>query len=441
MRQFSLLLILFMGLSVFSFAQPGFDVTKVLADPNTQVFNDGKHTVNSYLYSALESESACCGNDAIYLEVKIDQQGYVTGAKTLTGKNDCYRKSITDAIKNVRWIHEDIRGTRTIYFEVKPVVPCEGSPNENDYTPIVVFNNPYFGDGGAVATNEGAEETSSGNDLLSDNEGAEEASSTVEETMETVEETVEETMEETEEVIADVEETVEETTEAVEETTSDPFAEEGFLTEESFTSNETVEESTSNEETSLLDAKTKNWTNDTEETESTSEPEESFPTEAVVKTVKTQPRRNTGKISIPPQSKKTYNPIDHKPNESHNTTFANVQPKTAGKTVNFTNQDGIALEIKKGLRAKGICGLANVLAEVTVSPNGDVVSHRVLQTNSEDITSHLPEVLSTIKLESRDIRYNYPVLVQFKTDILCKDDQKPVDLKGTNYYLNTEGID
>lgn len=426
MRQFSLLLILVMGFSLSSFAQPGFDVTKVLADPNTQVFNDGKHTVNSYLYSALESESACCGNDAIYLEVKIDQQGYVTGAKTLTGKNDCYRKSISDAIKNVRWIHEDIRGTRTIYFEVKPVVPCGGSPNENEYSPIVVFNNPYFGDGGAVATNEGSD--NNGGNLLSDNEGAEEASSTVEE----VEEVVETNIEEVEEVVADVEETVEETT-------SDPFADEGFLTEETFTEPEEVVEEVveSSEPITKLDAKANNWNNDVEEVVEEVE-EMEMPKQAVVKTT---PRRNNGKIKLPPQADKAYNPVDHKPTASHNTTFANVQPTTAGENVKFTNQDGIALEIKKGLRAKGICGLANVLAEVTVSPQGNVVSHRVLQTNSEDISQYLPEVLSTIQLESRDIRYNYPVLVQFKTDILCKDDQKPVDLKGTSYYLNTEGID
>lgn len=117
------------------FAQQ-FDVTKVQADPTTFIFDDGKHTVQQYIYEQLETKSKCCGNDAIYLEVKIDPTGSVLSAKSLTGKNDCYKNSVVDIVRGIRWNTATIKTAKAVYFELKPLIACRGNPDDNTYAPI-----------------------------------------------------------------------------------------------------------------------------------------------------------------------------------------------------------------------------------------------------------------------------------------------------------------
>ena len=117
MRIFTILFLLVTGLITSVTAQGGVDIASARANPRTFIFDDGRHTVHGYIYKQLE-QTSCCGNDAIYLEVKYDASGSVTSAKTLTGKNDCYKKSVTDIVKNVRWDATGASGSKTIYFEV-----------------------------------------------------------------------------------------------------------------------------------------------------------------------------------------------------------------------------------------------------------------------------------------------------------------------------------
>ena len=145
------------GLLLPSQVQAQVDVTKLIANPKTFIFNNNKNTVKAYIKAELEEKTQCCGNDRIYLEVKIDPSGYVISAKTLTGKNDCFKQSAIDIVKNVKWNTEDFKGPKSIYFEIKPSIDC-GSDRSNNYAQIEVFNNELLDkDGnqvsGAVATN------------------------------------------------------------------------------------------------------------------------------------------------------------------------------------------------------------------------------------------------------------------------------------------------
>lgn len=122
-------------------AQGGVDVTALMADTKTFIFSDNQSTVKGYIYEQMEAQSSCCGKDRIYLEVKIDPSGYVLSAKTLTGRNDCFMQSAIDIVKNIKWNTEDFKGgPRSVYFEIKPDISCDGG-RANEYAAIEVFNN------------------------------------------------------------------------------------------------------------------------------------------------------------------------------------------------------------------------------------------------------------------------------------------------------------
>ena len=141
MRSFSIIFIALFGFLLTTQAQD-FDISKVKADPMTFVFDDDNHTVNGYVYDMLRTKTKCCGNDAIYVEVVFDQNGYVTRAKTLTGKSECYQKSVIDIVKSIQWNSTGVTGQKTIYFEVKPIQACTGAAGENVYSPVPILSNP-----------------------------------------------------------------------------------------------------------------------------------------------------------------------------------------------------------------------------------------------------------------------------------------------------------
>ena len=145
-----LLLSLAFGMCIPSFAQSEVDVTKLLADTKTFIFNNNKNTVKGYIYSQLEEVTACCGSDRIYLEVKIDPSGYVLQVKPLTGKIDCFKQSAADIVKNIKWDASSFKGPKSVYFEIKPNIDCNDARN-NTYAQIEIFNNEMISQDGTVA--------------------------------------------------------------------------------------------------------------------------------------------------------------------------------------------------------------------------------------------------------------------------------------------------
>jgi hypothetical protein len=113
------------------------DLSKQVADPVSLYFDDAKKTsVKEFLYAMLESKTSCCGNDAVYMEVKIAPDGTVESARSLTGRNPCIRSSAVDIIKMVKWNNANIKATKAIYFDIKPSRPCSGQPTDNQYVQL-----------------------------------------------------------------------------------------------------------------------------------------------------------------------------------------------------------------------------------------------------------------------------------------------------------------
>lgn len=113
------------------------------AHPKTLLFEDENQTVNGSLYGLLETCYSCCGNDAVYLEVLVDTTGKHISAKTLTGRNQCYKKALLELIAFVQWDYSQLtplypksKEPRRIYFEVKPVIPCSGWQGENTFVSL-----------------------------------------------------------------------------------------------------------------------------------------------------------------------------------------------------------------------------------------------------------------------------------------------------------------
>lgn len=112
-------------------AQIDFEHLKV--NPKTFMFEDGKMTLLKALYTELEEKTQCCGNDAIYVELKFDEAGNYVSSKALTGRNECFKRSIMDILPKVHWDATVVNGTKTIYFQIKPIIPCSGQSTENVY--------------------------------------------------------------------------------------------------------------------------------------------------------------------------------------------------------------------------------------------------------------------------------------------------------------------
>lgn len=404
------LLIVCLGLNTNLFSQ--IDPSSMTASPKTFIFSDQKHTVPGYIYASLKEETSCCGNDAIYLEVKFGADGITQSAKTLTGKNDCYKKSVVDIVKRVRWDATGVNGSKTIYFEVKPIIPCTGSPQENQYVALSTGN-------GAVASNTtGGEESSIGTSGVNDpvEEVVDEVEDFTADPVAEVEETVDEVVDEVEEVVDEVEETVvevEETVAEVEEAVSDEgdaFETEDFLSDggsddgssnSSNNSNTKVSNSTGNVATNI-----------------------SAPTPAV---------KYSGPVKIPPQADKAsvnfLSKGERSPDPSHNTTFFN------GPGFRFDNpkykegETQMALHIRQELRKGKYCGLAQAAFELTVDPSGNVIDVRILAVNNDQIKDMIPGIVNTIKFKANGLRTNTRSIHQFKTVLVCDENSKKIDLE------------
>lgn len=147
---------LLLGICVPRIQAQDIDVTQLMADTKTFIFSNNKNTVKGYIYAELEEKTSCCGSDRIYLEVRIDPSGYVTQAKTLTGKNECFKQAAIDIVKNVKWDAKDFKREKSVYFEIKPEIDCESGSRANNYAQVEIFNNELLDKEGnrtgAVAT-------------------------------------------------------------------------------------------------------------------------------------------------------------------------------------------------------------------------------------------------------------------------------------------------
>lgn len=385
MRILSILALFTLGLFTQVLAQV--DLANARANPKTFIFDDDKHSVHGYIYAALKEKTSCCGNDAIYLEVKFDQTGIVTSAKTLTGKNDCYKKSIVDIVANVKWDATGVTGTKTIYFEVKPIEACAGAPGENVYKAI----SREGGVASVVTPVPVVKEKTGSSDIATNNtkEDRELDVAVVEKEVKKVEPVVvKEVKKEEESFLSD-----DEPVKAVKETVA------------VVTPKEKKVEPVVVKEVAPVVVK-------------------SNPA-PIASTAKVKPG---GPIKLPPQETLTYvSNGDVKPDASHNTTWVNTDVNTNSKNieVKYADEGTFAVNLRSALRKSGFCGLAHATVELETDPSsGRVVNSRVLATNDPKVAELVPGVIRELKFRPLTGAANRFVYTEFKTEIVCEG-QKP----------------
>lgn len=373
MRIFSLVSLFTLGLFYAGNAQV--DVLNTRANPKTFIFDDDKHTVHGYIYNQLKEQTSCCGNDAIYLEVKFDESGTVTSAKTLTGRNDCFKQSVIDIVSSVRWDATDVKGSKTIYFEVKPIVPCSGGPTENVYKKI-----PRVGGGGELASNMGTGKP-----------------------VEVVKE-VPVVKEQPKEVVKEV---VKEVEPIASNTNDGGGDDEGFLSDD--TPVETPKP--------VVKEPVKPVVKETVKAVA----DVPAPTKEVVKAQPIAKPTKGGGGGIPPQAKLDYvSQGERGPDPSHAGTHLNENPD---KVTNpeISDESSFGVQMRQSLRKSGFCGLANALVEVEVDRYGSVVNSRIMYANNEQVKDILPGIIKGLKFKAQgasDLK-SFFSYYQIKTEIVC----------------------
>lgn len=398
MRILSILAFITLGLIQSVSAQV--DIKNARANPKTFIFDDEKHTVHGYIYNTLKEKTSCCGNDAIYLEVKFDQTGTVTSAKTLTGKTDCYKKSIVDIVQNVKWDATGVTGSKTIYFEVKPIIPCSGSPGENVYKAI-----PSEGGVASVQTGNGGNLTDKGDT----------------EVKEAVVEKVEpKEVKQPEPVVAKVEPKKE--------------PEESFLSDD--------------EPKAPVKEPVKPVVVKEPVKEPAKEPVKPVVVKEPVKPVVTTPTpvatktvKPGGPIKLPPQEKIEYvSRGDAKPDASHQETHADIDINidTKGTSeVKYSDESTFGVNLRVALRKEGYCGLAQALVELETDPNtGRVINSRVMQVNDPKIAALVPGVIKDLKFQPTRSAANRYIYTEFKTEIVCEGEKSKYNLDQVDDFLS-----
>jgi len=112
------------------------DIAKYRVDPSTFLFEDGRTRLSDYITAQMQTHSNCCGIDGIYVELRITPDGTLESVRALTGQNNCYKKSVIDILRPLRWKAEGFQGTRTLYYELRFSIECKGTENDNVYAPI-----------------------------------------------------------------------------------------------------------------------------------------------------------------------------------------------------------------------------------------------------------------------------------------------------------------
>lgn len=389
MRIFSLVSLFTLGLFYAGNAQV--DIMNTRANPKTFIFDDDKHTVHGYIYSQLKEKTSCCGNDAIYLEVKFDESGSVTSAKTLTGKNECFKQSVIDIVSSVRWDATDVKGSKTIYFEVKPIVPCSGGPTENVYKKIPRVGGEIVS---ATKPEEGSKEV---------NVAAQPAKPVVKPAEQPV-------------VVKPAEQPVvvkpaEKPVEVIASNTNSGGDDEGFLSDDV-----PVDEPVKPVVKETVKPVVKEVVKPVAEVKPTKEEVKTQPVVA-----KTQPSKPMRSGAIPPQAKLEYVSMGERaPDPSHKDSHSN-EPVAVVTDPVISDQSSFGVQMRSSLRKSGFCGLANALVEVEVDRNGSVVNSRIMYANNDQVRDILPGIIKGLKFEAQNASnlksfYSY---YQIKTEIVC----------------------
>jgi hypothetical protein len=127
------------------------------------------------------------------------------------------------------------------------------------------------------------------------------------------------------------------------------------------------------------------------------------------------------------------------PDPSHRKSILNTKGPVNDVVDYATSKSATALMIKTQLRKNNVCGLAQVLAELTVQPDGSISSFRIFKTNDDKINAAISPAICSIKFKPIPRKTYY--IYEFKSDIDCPG-QPRIDLEqvGTYFIAPEKGI-
>ncbi len=386
-------------------AQGDLDLASVTADPIKLIFSDDRTTVASYVYRTLEARSACCGSDAVYLEVKIDAEGKTSSVRALLSRNDCYRRSVADIIKDIRWTKTNLGAAgKTIFFELKPVLPCRGVAGENVYKPL----------GSAADAVAAAQAAKIAEEAAARAEAARAAPAQP----------------------AATEPTPAPSTPVVVER---PKA-------------AVVQPKATEVKSEVKTAETKPAPAALVEVKPTPAPK---PTPTPAPVASAEPKTTPAKPQEPVDpgvagtglalGKPAYAAGDRQPDASHAQSHANGAGPLLAAPEYVDGEALQALFLKQELRKAGVCGLVHVLAELTVAPQpkgadgkdqpAQVVAYRIFRANSKDVLDKLPAILQSLRYKPESVRFRQNIYLEFKADVDCGTNSAQTNLGNVRDYL------
>lgn len=349
MRNFCLFLaFLFLGVAPVH-AQDDLDVTEVKADPNTKLFNDGKHSVSGYVLSVLEEKTNCCGSDDIYVQVKYNENGRTTKVRVLNSSNPCNRKSLPDILKYVTWEVKDPNRLTPVFLALKPVIECEGSSQDNVYQEVPA---PEGYEAGELAAKDPGQ---------------------------------------TDNAQPEPEPEPKNEPEPKKEPKKTPQPEP-----------EPKEEPTADAQPSEPEEKEKTARVGEDAGKETTEEKDTSYAHLLLPTELPEPE---------------YEPKDYKPNKDHDDSYANVSGPTYN--ANFgSRRTKVAMNVKRTLREQKVCGLAHILVELKIAPDGKVTGVRFLEYNDEEVRDAALPLLAGMDFTTGTKHTTYSIF-EVKTFIDC----------------------
>jgi len=388
--------VLFLAFATAATAQTGFDVTAVTANPETKLFSNGRTTVAAYVLTQLEDRTNCCGPDDIYVEIKYDANGKVTGTRVLSSTNECNRRSLPDILQHITWEVSDPNTIRPVYLALKPVIECAGTANDNVYQPVpapqgagqpmaqnntpepeqMADNNGWGDDGDAGNGNAwgDADNNDQGNQeqMMADNQSGQDHGD------------------------------------------MDHDHNHGDMDHDHGDQGD-------QDHGDQMMMGGPNQDGDDMQAGGPTGPEgvEMLP------------------ANLPDQTVSAVTGEERAPDESHRESHMNSSGPRLSTNFAMT-RSAAAVRIKKELRSAGICGLAHFWVEITLTKNGDVKALRFFNVNSEEVKTAAAEAMANMRFQANTPNQNYTIF-EFKTFIDCENRQVPYDLNEVADYFYGPG--
>lgn len=398
-------------------AQP-VDPTKYRVDPSTFLFEDGRTTLTDYVLAQLQAHSTCCGQDGIYVELKVTPEGTLESVRPMTGRNDCYKKSIQDILRPLRFKAEGFQTTRTLYYEFRLARECQGTAEDNVYKPI-----PAPG-GVAPTPAEPPKEVAKAEPPKAEPTQPKPSEPSKTQTPSASGESptpiaATPSLSQTKEPASPPALEPTETKRKAESTQPSPSELSTPKKKSGRSAPSTPSEGTARKGGYQPGAPPPD------------QPGEPRPP-AVVGPLPADSVPKPLPVNVP---KKYASTGEKRPPESHVTSYVNTSGPRYTEPDYINGAVAKALYLKKAYRDLGACGLVHVLLEVAIDQNGQIRGYRILGANTDLVAKVTPQVLQGMRYKPVPLPMVF--YTEFKIDVDCNSDQRKQNLDSIPDYLAT----